>query len=117
MRWVMRWATSSAMRSAMRWRKAWRPEMVPGMPPGWEPEWARIAAAARAVCHTPLNAPSASRVSDAKFIIKQARDQQGGANGDNGIKQKGTVRYEVVAAAATSGVGAQPGAVQGGVTR
>jgi len=48
--------------------------------------------------------------------IKQAREQQGCGNGD-GIKQKGSARYEVVAVAATPGVGAQPGAVQGGVAR
>jgi heme-degrading monooxygenase HmoA len=43
--------------------------------------------------------------------IKQAREQSGQKDGD-GIKQKGSARYEVVAVAATPGV-----AMQGGATR
>ena len=43
--------------------------------------------------------------------IKQAREQSGQQGGD-GIKQKGSARYEVVAVAATPGV-----AMQGGATR
>ena len=45
--------------------------------------------------------------------IKEARDKSGDKGG-NGIKQKGSVRYEVVAVAATPGV---PAGATGGVTR
>jgi heme-degrading monooxygenase HmoA len=47
--------------------------------------------------------------------MKQAREQ--GGNGGDGIKQKGSTRYEVVAVAATPGVGAQSGVMQGGASR
>ena len=46
-------------------------------------------------------------------MVKQAREQSGSATGD-GIKQKGSARYEVVAVAATPGV---PAGAAGGVTR
>jgi heme-degrading monooxygenase HmoA len=48
--------------------------------------------------------------------IKQAREQSG-QNGEDGIKQKGSTRYEVVAVAATPGVGMQGAGTQGGATR
>ena len=49
--------------------------------------------------------------------MKQAREQGGKeANGD-GIKQKGSARYEVVAVAATPGVASPAGGMQGGATR
>ncbi len=48
--------------------------------------------------------------------MKQARDQNGGKGNGDGLKQKGSARYEVVAVAATPGVNMQSG-VQGGATR
>jgi heme-degrading monooxygenase HmoA len=49
--------------------------------------------------------------------MKQAREKAGnGGNGD-GIKQKGSARYEVVAVAATPGVAMQGAGTQGGTTR
>jgi heme-degrading monooxygenase HmoA len=48
--------------------------------------------------------------------IKQAREQSG-EKSDGGIKQKGSSRYEVVAVAATPGVGMQTAGTQGGAMR
>src|SRR5919108_2511854 len=45
--------------------------------------------------------------------IKQAREQNGDKGDNNGIKQKGSTRYEVVAVAATPGVGMQGAGAQG----
>jgi len=49
---------------------------------------------------------------------KQAREKagNGGSGNGDGIKQKGSSRYEVVAVAATPGVGGT-GGIQGGATR
>jgi heme-degrading monooxygenase HmoA len=47
--------------------------------------------------------------------VKQAREQSG-EKAEDGIKQKGSSRYEVVAVAATPGVG-MPAGAQGGMSR
>ena len=49
--------------------------------------------------------------------IKQAREQSGKKDDGDGIKQKGSARYEVVAVAATPGVGTPAGSTQGGAMR
>ncbi|HKC19933.1 MAG TPA: hypothetical protein VKE27_09915 [Candidatus Dormibacteraeota bacterium] len=48
--------------------------------------------------------------------VKQAREESD-HKGEDGIKQKGSTRYEVVAVAATPGVGMQGAATQGGAGR
>jgi len=49
--------------------------------------------------------------------IKQAREQSGDKGNGDGIKQKGSMRYEVVAVAATPGASMQTAGAQGGMPR
>jgi heme-degrading monooxygenase HmoA len=59
---------------------------------------------------------SEQAMSASEDAVKQAREQ-GGDKGGDGIKQKGSTRYEVVAVAATPGVAMQGAGTQGGATR
>ena len=77
--------------------------------------WLADRDAGKLVVFTLWESEDAMRTSEE--TMKQAREQNGG-NGKNGdgLKQKGSARYEVVAVAATPGVSMQSG-VQGGATR